>query len=127
MMGRICQKSVCTALALGIVKRKVGYLRDIQNKRVGWFLDPDGESPDPIIYCPYCGTHLIEIHDIPVVQRTATRAPRIPLVAPVTGPQPVTCSVNGVNGVNNSSTVMNDLSWMPPPPKWGGGELRKKP
>ena len=120
-MALICQKSVCTALANGIVKRKVGYLRDMVNKRFGWFLDPDGEAPMALTYCPFCGTHLTEIHDPPMVQRIqkAAQPPKLALV-----PVPV-----AANSVNTPKTTVNtalkspvhvaaDLSWMPPAPKW---------
>ena len=95
-MAVICQKSVCVYLAQGIVKRKIGYLQG-QDTKAGWYLDPDGD-PEPIVYCPYCGTHLIEIHHIPPIQRT--RRVLLP-VAPVEEQQ---------------EAIMHDLAWMPPPP-----------
>ena len=106
-MSAICQKSTCLALARGLVNRKVGYIKELR----GWFIDPDRE-PDAINYCPYCGTHLMEIHSSPPIQRIAARLVTQP-VAPLAQQEAViSCTEKPARAQEQ------DTGWMPPAPEW---------
>jgi len=62
-MSLICQRSPCS--------RMVNHLGDLVQaiQHQGWFLRAPEGALDGIDYCPWCGTHLSEVRELPPIQR----------------------------------------------------------
>lgn len=104
-MSVICQKSPCTPLTNAIGAW-------VEVTITGWFQQVKtfkGEIHSiRLIYCPFCGTHLNEIHDERIVARIQRPA--------IEKPKPVLKSIPVPRALAAEGALGAPFSLLPPPP-----------